>query len=241
VIEHLSQGYPEYRHPYLIPRDQKRIGVIVVGTDRGLCGGLNINLFRQLLADLQTWQAEGKEVSFCVIGVKAEQFLQRLGVNIIASVQKLGDSPSVAQVVGPVGVMLNAFDNEKLDGLYLYYNQFVSTMSQKPTSERLLPIAEEYFAPKKEEKKSQARWDYIYEPDAKELLDLLLERFIETRVYHGLVENFACEQAARMMAMKSASDNAGELIDSLQLDYNKARQAAITQELAEIVGGAAAV
>lgn len=240
VIEHLAQGYPEYRHPYLIPREQNRLGVILIGTDRGLCGGLNINLFRKLLADLQVWQAQGKEISFCVIGTKAEQFLQRLGVNIIASAHRLGDTPSAAQVVGPVSVMLQAFNDEKLDGLHLYYNHFISTMSQKTMSERLLPISPEYFQAKKE-KETNARWDYIYEPDAKELLDLLLERFIETQVYHGLVENFACEQAARMMAMKSASDNAGELIDSLQLDYNKARQAAITRELAEIVGGAAAV
>lgn len=237
VVHHLSTGTLEYRHPYLLARPVKRIGVIVVSTDRGLCGGLNVNLFRHLLTQLQTWQEEGKEVVTCAIGTKAEVFLRRIGVDIAASAIKLGDTPSAADVIGPVGVMLRRFDEGELDALYISYNHFINTMSQKPVLEKLLPIVPEEAAVEKPE----IGWDYIYEPAAKELLDLLLTRFIESQVYHSVIENFACEQAARMVAMRSASDNAGELIDSLQLAYNKARQAAITQELAEIVGGAAAV
>lgn len=238
VIEHVSKGNTEYRHPYLVPREPKRIGLIVVATDRGLCGGLNVNLFRRLLTQLQEWQEQGKEVSLCAIGNKAELFLRRLGVNLVASASKLGDTPSSADVIGPVAVMLKAYDEERLDALYISYNHFINTMSQKPTFQKLLPIVPEDYATGEV---STQPWDYIYEPDAKELLDLLLTRFIESQVYHSVIENFACEQAARMVAMKSASDNAGDLIDGLQLIYNKARQAAITRELAEIVGGAAAV
>lgn len=238
VIEHLAQGTPEYKHPYLVPREIKRIGVIVVATDRGLCGGLNVNLFRQLIIQLQAWQDSGKEVAVCAIGTKAELFLRRLNVNMIASATHLGDNPSSADVIGPVGVMLEAYNSDALDALYICYNQFINTMAQKPVIQKLLPIAAEDYASKE---KTTWQWDYIYEPDAKELLDLLLTRFIESQVYHAVVENFACEQAARMVAMQSATDNAGDLIDGLQLAYNKARQAAITQELAEIVSGAAAV
>ncbi len=238
VVENLAYGNTEYRHPYLLPRELKRVGLIVVATDRGLCGGLNVNMFRHLILQLEAWQEKGIEVSLCAIGVKAEIFLRRLGLKILASAGKLGDSPSVADVIGPVGVMLGAYDNNQLDALYIYYNTFINTMSQKPTMEKLLPVAPDTFKSKDEQLK---HWDYIYEPDAKELLDLLLTRYIESQVYHSVVENFACEQAARMIAMQSASDNAGEFIDSLQLAYNKARQAAITRELAEIVGGAAAV
>lgn len=237
VIEHLALGHSEYRHPYLLPRETKRIGLIVVATDRGLCGGLNVNMFRHLIGQLQTWADEGIEVSMCAIGVKAELFLRRLGVKVLASTSRLGDAPTIGDVIGPVGVMLNAYDDNLLDALYISYNGFVNTMSQKPKLEKLLPIAPDNF----EVTEKPKYWDYIYEPDAKELLDLLLTRFIESQVYHALVENFACEQAARMVAMQSASDNAGEFIDGLQLAYNKARQAAITRELAEIVGGAAAV
>lgn len=239
VIEHLAQGHSEYRHPYLLPREPKRIGLLVISTDRGLCGGLNVNMFRHLIIQLQQWQEEGKEVVLCAIGAKAEIFLRRLGFDLVASTSKLGDTPSISDVIGPVGVMLRAFDDNNLDALYISYNTFINTMSQKPVIQKLLPIMPKDYAGEKA--KSETHWDYIYEPDAKELLDLLLTRFIESQVYHGLVENFASEQAARMVAMKSATDNAGELIDSLQLVYNKARQAAITQELAEIVGGAAAV
>lgn len=239
VIKHLAEGDPEYRHPYLITREPKRIGIIVVSSDRGLCGGLNTNLFRNLLDQLQGWHEQGKETFLAAIGTKAELFLRRLKVNVIASTSHLGDAPSVADVIGPVGVMLRAYDEGELDALYICYNKFINTMSQKPIIEKLLPVAPEHYDDTKQEAKPH--WDYIYEPDAKELLDLLLTRFIESQVYHATVENFACEQAARMVAMKSASDNAGDFIDGLQLAYNKARQAAITRELAEIVGGAAAV
>jgi F-type H+-transporting ATPase subunit gamma len=199
-------------------------------------------MFRQLLVQLQTWQEAGIEVSLCAIGVKAELFLRRLGIKILASASRLGDAPSVADVIGPVGVMLNAFDENRLDALWISYNNFINTMSQKPVLEKLLPITpKETEAPQEKKAQESKYWDYIYEPDAKELLDLLLTRFIESQVYHAVVENFACEQAARMVAMQSASDNAGDFIDGLQLAYNKARQAAITRELAEIVGGAAAV
>ncbi len=236
VIDHLAHGRPEYRHPYLIPREEKRIGMIIISTDRGLCGGLNVNLFRRLINQLEAWQTEGKEIVHCTIGLKAENFLRRLNADVLASASRLGDAPTVEEVIGPVSVMLQAYDEGKIDALYISYNKFINTMSQKPVIEKLLPIL-----PEPSKKSTGASWDYIYEPDAKELLDLLLTRFIESQVYHGAVENFSCEQAARMVAMKSASENAGELIDGLQLAYNKARQAAITRELAEIVSGAAAV
>jgi F-type H+-transporting ATPase subunit gamma len=239
VIKHLAQRQSEYRHPYLIPREPNRIGIIVIGTDRGLCGGLNVNMFRHLIIQLQQWQEQKKEVSFCSIGTKAEMFLRRLGVPVLASISKLGDHPSYADLIGAVGVMLRAYDENQVDALYICYNHFVNTMSQKPVIEKLLPImASDYEA---DASTAGAAGDYIYEPDAKELLDLLLTRFIESQVYHGVVENFASEQAARMVAMKSASENASDFIDRLQLIYNKARQASITRELAEIVGGAAAV
>lgn len=243
VIEHLSESNStEYCHPYMIAREQKRIGVIVVATDRGLCGGLNANNFRNLIVQLQNWQQEGRDVVTCAIGSKAEVFLRRIGANMLASAHHLGDSPSVADVIGPVSVMLNAYNAGELDALYISYNRFENTMSQKPVIEKLLPIIpDELGKAVSGGAKTHKRSDYLYEPDAKELLDLLLTRYIESQVYHGVVENFSCEQAARMLAMRSASDNAGELIDSLQLAYNKARQASITRELAEIVGGAAAV
>lgn len=238
VIKHLAQRQPEYPHPYLLPREPNRIGVIVIATDRGLCGGLNVNAFRHLLAQLETWHAENKTVQFCSIGTKAEAFLRRLGVPIVASATRLGDHPSLADVIGAVGVMLQAYDNNELDALYIMYNQFVNTMSQKPVIQKLLPIvASDYDT----QSTHTIASDYIYEPESRVLLDLLLTRFIESQVYHGVVENFASEQAARMVAMKNASENAGDFIDRLQLVYNKARQASITQELAEIVGGAAAV
>lgn len=240
VINHLAHSHSEYRHPYLMDREIKSIGVILVGTDRGLCGGLNANMFRHILGELQKQHDKGIKVSFCAIGGKAENFIKRLDVPLLASSSKLGDTPEIADVIGPVGVMLRAFDKNEIDAIYIAYNQFINTMSQKPVVKKILPIApdEAFFSEKPSESKY---WDYIYEPDAKELLDLLLTRFIESQVYHGIVENFACEQAARMIAMKSASENAEELIHGLQLVYNKARQAAITQELSEIVSGAAAV
>lgn len=236
VIGHLAKGHPEYRHPYLEVRDIKRVGIIVVSSDRGLCGGLNTNLLKTTVATMAHWQTTGAEVDLCLIGSKAELFFKRYGGNVIAQTSHMGDAPSVTNLVGLVKVMLNAYRSAELDGLFILYNEFVNTMSQKPQVLQLLPLVA-----LEEDGKVGHHWDYIYEPDAKELLDTLLTRYIESQVYQAVVENLACEQAARMVAMKSASDNASELINQLQLVYNKARQATITQELAEIVGGAAAV
>ncbi|MGE4348481.1 MAG: F0F1 ATP synthase subunit gamma [Candidatus Berkiella sp.] len=240
VISHVAHSQPEYRHPYMISREEKNVGIILLSSDRGLCGGLNANMFRYLLQECERFEKEGKKVSFCAIGSKAEGFLKRFKVPILASASKIGDHPEIADVIGPVGAMLKSYDDQKLDSLYIYHNQFLNTMSQKPVIKKVLPIVPDDVNFNVEPSKSKF-WDYIYEPDAKELLDLLLTRFLESQVYHAIVENFACEQSARMIAMKSASENAGELIDSLQLVYNKARQSAITQELSEIVSGAAAV
>ena len=235
VIGHIALGNLEYRHPYMNERPVKRVGYIVVSTDRGLCGGLNINLFKNVLADAAKWQQQEAEVEFAVVGSKATSFFNNMGAKVTAQISGLGDNPSVTDLVGSVQVMLSAFDNGDIDKLYIVYNKFVNTMTQQPTVEQLLPL------PKSDDESIGDRWDYIYEPDANELLDQLLVRYIESQVYQGVVENLACEQAARMIAMKAATDNAGELIDDLQLVYNKARQAAITQELGEIVAGAAAV
>ena len=235
VIGHIALGNLEYRHPYMEEREVKRVGYIVVSTDRGLCGGLNINLFKQVLAGAAKWQAQEAEVEFAVVGSKATSFFNNMGANVTAQISGLGDRPSITDLVGSVQVMLKAYDDGKIDKLFIVYNKFVNTMTQEPTIDQLLPL------PKSDDEAIKHRWDYIYEPDANVLLDQLLVRYVESQVYQGVVENIACEQAARMVAMKSASDNAGDLIDDLQLIYNKARQAAITQELGEIVAGAAAV
>jgi F-type H+-transporting ATPase subunit gamma len=236
IIKHLAQANPEYKHPYLIAREVKRIGVILVGSDRGLCGGLNSNLFRKMLTQLIQWDKENIEVDVCTIGTKASGFFSNLKVNLVGQVSKLGDSPHLQDIVGVIKIMLDSYEAGRIDQLYIVSNEFVNTMTQRPTVEQLLPVV----ACELDESLS-GHWDYIYEPDAKDVLDYLLNRFIESKVYQGLVENNACEQAARMVAMKSASDNAGNLIGELQLIYNKARQAAITQEISEIVAGAAAV
>ena len=236
IIKHLAQANPEYKHPYLIARDVKRVGIIVVSSDRGLCGGLNSNLFRKTLTHLIQWEKENIEVDVCTIGTKASGFFSNLKVNLVGQVTKLGDAPHPQDIVGVIKIMLDAYEAGKIDQLYVVSNEFVNTMTQRPTVEQLLPVA----ACELDENLS-GHWDYIYEPEAKDVLDHLLLRFIESKVYQGLVENNACEQAARMVAMKSASDNAGNLIKELQLVYNKARQAAITQEISEIVAGAAAV
>jgi F-type H+-transporting ATPase subunit gamma len=236
IIKHLAQANPEYKHPYLIARDVKRVGIIVVSSDRGLCGGLNSNLFRKTLTHLSEWDKANIEVDVCTIGTKAAGFFSNLKVNLVGQVIKLGDAPHLHDIVGVIKIMLDAYEAGRIDQLYLISNEFVNTMTQRPTVEQLLPA----WACELDEKLT-GHWDYIYEPDAKEVLDHLLTRFIESKVYQGLVENNACEQAARMVAMKSASDNAGNLISELQLIYNKARQAAITQEISEIVAGAAAV
>ena len=236
IIKHLAQANPEYKHPYLIARDVKRVGVILISSDRGLCGGLNSNLFRKTLAQLMHWDNSNIEVDICTIGTKAFGFFSHLKVNLIGQVSKLGDAPHLNDIVGVIKIMLDAYEEGKIDQLYVVNNEFVNTMTQRPTVEQLLPVVASEL-----DENLSGHWDYIYEPDAKEVLDHLLTRFIESKVYQGLVENNACEQAARMVAMKSASDNAGNLIGELQLIYNKARQAAITQEISEIVAGASAV
>lgn len=235
VIGHLMQARPDYRHPYMVEREAKRVGFIIISTDRGLCGGLNANLFRRTLRELREWREQGVEVDICLVGRKAAQFFRRLDVNIVASIQDLGDIPRVQDLIGTLQVMLSAYSEGQLDRVFLVHNVFVNTMSQKPEIVTLLPAQTE------DADQLQKHWDYIYEPSSMELVEGVLARYIESQVYRGAVENVACEMAARMVAMKSATDNAGKLIDGLQLAYNKARQAAITQELAEIVGGAAAV
>jgi F-type H+-transporting ATPase subunit gamma len=235
VIGHIARGNLEYRHPYLEEREVKRVGYIVISTDRGLCGGLNTNLFKQVLVNASKWQQQEAEVDFSVIGSKATSFFNNMGANVTAQVSGLGDNPSVTDLIGSVKVMLNAYDNGEIDKLFIVFNKFVNTMTQQPTIDQLLPL------PKSDDDAIKHRWDYIYEPDAQVLLDQLLVRYVESQVYQGVVENLASEQASRMVAMKSATDNAGDLIDELQLIYNKARQAGITQELSEICAGAAAV
>lgn len=235
VIGHIALGNLEYRHPYMDERPAKRVGYIVVSTDRGLCGGLNINLFKKVLADAAKWQGQEAEVEFAVVGSKATSFFNNMRAKVTAQISGLGDNPSLTDLIGSVQVMLKAYDDGEIDRLFIVYNKFVNTMTQESTIDQLLPL------PKSNDEKIKHRWDYIYEPDANVLLDQLLVRYVESQVYQGVVENLACEQAARMVAMKAATDNAGDLIDDLQLVYNKARQASITQELGEIVAGAAAV
>ena len=235
VIGHLRLANPDFKHPYMVEREVKSVGFIVISTDRGLAGGLNVNLFKSTLAAMREWQNKGVNVSMCLIGSKGVQFFRRLNVETLATVTHLGDRPHVADLIGTVKVMLDQYREGKLDRLFLIHNEFINTMSQKPVVRQLLPVVTE------DEDKLQKLWDYIYEPSAAELLDGVLMRYIESQVYQGAVENVACEMAARMVAMKSATDNAGKLIEELQLIYNKARQAAITKEISEIVGGAAAV
>ncbi|MGL4380387.1 F0F1 ATP synthase subunit gamma [Vibrio misgurnus] len=237
VIGHVASASLEYRHPYLEEREAKRVGYIIISTDRGLCGGLNINLFKKAITNMQDWKEKGAEIELAIIGSKATAFFNNSGAKVAAQVSGLGDSPSLEDLIGSVGVMLKKYDKGELDRLYLVFNQFVNTMVQQPKIDQLLPLPKSDSA----EMQRDHMWDYIYEPEPKPLLDALLLRFIESQVYQGVVENLACEQAARMVAMKAATDNASNLIDDLQLVYNKARQAAITQELTEIVGGAAAV
>jgi F-type H+-transporting ATPase subunit gamma len=236
VIGHLRLANPDFKHPYLVEREAKSVGFIVITTDRGLCGGLNVNLFKATLAALREWQSRGTDISLCLIGSKGVQFFRRLGnAKTLATVTHLGDRPHVADLIGTVKVMLDLYKEGKLDRVFLVHNEFQNTMTQRPVVRQLLPVVTE------DEDKLQKMWDYIYEPSAAELLEGVLMRYIESQVYQGAVENVACEMAARMVAMKSATDNAGKLIEELQLIYNKARQAAITKEISEIVGGAAAV
>ena len=235
VVGHIANAAPEYQHMFMEKRDIKRVGYIVVSTDRGLCGGLNINLFKATVKSMKEWNDQGIEIDLSLVGAKATAFFGSYGGNVTAAVRDLGEEPSIADLIGGVKAMLDAYEEGKIDRLFLVSNQFVNTMTQEPAVEQLLPLEAE------ESEEMKHHWDYIYEPDAKELLEGLLTRYIESQVYQAVVENGACEQAARMLAMKSATDNAGDLIDDLQLIYNKARQAAITQELSEIVSGAAAI
>jgi len=235
VVGHLANSAPEYRHVYMQEREVKRVGFIVISTDRGLCGGMNINLFKATVRAMKGWADQNVEIDLCLVGAKAAAFFGSYGGNVVAAVRDLGETPAVADLIGGVKTMLDAYEEGRIDRLFLASNEFINTMTQQPTVEQLLPLQ----AQDAEEMKHH--WDYIYEPDAKELLEGLLTRYIESQVYQAVVENGACEQGARMIAMKNATENAGELIDDLQLIYNKARQAAITQELSEIVGGAAAI
>ena len=236
VISHLHHASPEYKHSFVATeRTRKRVGFIVVSSDRGLCGGLNSNLFRKMVGEIKEQQKADIEPVFCTIGTKALGFFKRFGGSVMAQATQLGDKPHIEDLIGTVKVMLDAYESGEIDAIYIAANVFVNTMTQNPTIMQLVPIHAEA------NENMGHRWDYIYEPDAKSVLDALLTRYIESLVYQAVVENGACEQAARMVAMKSASDNAGNLIDELQLVYNKARQAAITQEISEIVSGAAAV
>jgi F-type H+-transporting ATPase subunit gamma len=237
VIGHLSYANPDYKHPWLVEREAKRVGYIVISTDRGLCGGLNVNMFKAVIGELQKWQEQNVEVDLALVGAKAVQFFRRLGGKVVGTATHLGDRPHVNDLIGAIKIMLDSYSEGNIDRVFLVHNEFVSTMSQRPEVKTLLPVSAIDLG----DEKLQEHWDYIYEPDAIDLLDDVLSRYIESQVYRGAVENFACEMAAKMIAMKSATDNAGEIIDKLQLDYNKARQAAITQEISEIVGGAAAV
>ena len=236
VASHLSHANPEYRHPFLVARDTvKRIGIIVVTTDKGLCGALNTNLLRLVLSKYREWQGEGEEIDVCCMGNKGLGFMQRLGSNIVSQVVNLGDRPHLEALIGSVKIMLDAYSQDRFDRLMLFYTRFINTMKQEPVMEQLLPLTgEQLGAP-------STSWDYLYEPDAQSVLDQVLTRYVEAIIYQTIAENMASEQSARMVAMKAASDNAGTLIDELTLVYNKNRQAAITKEIAEIVGGAAAV
>jgi F-type H+-transporting ATPase subunit gamma len=236
VIGHVAKANTEYKHPFLVERaDIKRVGYVVISTDRGLCGGLNSTLFRKLLNEIREWQGKGVDVDVVAVGQKAAAFFKRLKVNLVGSVTHLGEKPQVSQLIGVMKVMLDAYSESRVDRLFLCYNDFINTMTQKARTDQLLPL------PASEELEASHDWDYIYEPNPQVVLDDVLTRYVESLVYQGVLENLASEHAARMVAMKSASDNATKLIGDLQLVYNKARQAAITQEISEIVGGAAAV
>ena len=235
VIGHIFKANPDYKHPFLVKREVKSAGYIVVSSDKGLCGGLNVNMFRPFIAHLKQQQDNNIKTNLCLVGAKGVQFFRSVDVNVIAATTNLGEEPLVEDLVGAIKIMLDEYTEGKIDQLFIVHNNFVNTMSQKPEIKTLLPIDPS------DKDDLQEHWDYIYEPDSRDLLDYILMRYIESQVYRAVVENVACEMAAKMVAMKSATDNAGKLIDELELDYNKARQAAITQEISEIVGGAAAV
>ena len=250
VVRHLAQAQSEFKHPYLQDREVKRVGYIIVSTDRGLCGGLNTNLFKETIVDMKQWMEKDIEMDICLIGSKASSFFKQIGGNIVSQTVHLGDKPGINDLIGGVKIMLDAFDEGKIDRLFFVFNKYINTISHQPIVAQILPISVEqsshranYHEISEEEARAKLahHWDYLYEPEAEEVMNALLMRYIESLVYQGVVENTACEQAARMVAMKSATDNAGDMIDELALVYNKARQASITQELSEIVAGAAAV
>jgi F-type H+-transporting ATPase subunit gamma len=235
VVGHIANSAPEYRHVYMEEREVKRVGFIVVSTDRGLCGGLNINLFKATIRAMKEYADQDIEIDLGLIGAKSIAFFNSYGGNVVAAARDIGEEPALEDLIGGVKTMLDAYSDGRIDRLFMVSNEFVNTMTQNPQAEQLLPL------PAEDDEEMKHHWDYIYEPEARDLLEGLLTRYIESQVYQAVVENAACEQAARMLAMKNATENAGELIDELQLVYNKARQAAITQELSEIVGGAAAI
>ena len=235
VIGHLAHASSEYHHRFMVEREVKRVGYIIVTSDKGLCGGLNINLLKAVVKDIRSWDEQEIEADLCLIGNKAAQFFRSFGGNVVAASSHLGESPAMNDLIGSIQVMLRAFEEGRVDKVFVVYNVFVSTMTQQPVINQLIPLAPA------EDERLQHHWDYIYEPDAKELMEGLITRFIESQVYQAVVENVACEQAAKMIAMKSATESAGDMIDDLELIMNTARQSAITQELSEIIGGAAAV
>jgi F-type H+-transporting ATPase subunit gamma len=245
IVTHLARANPEYKHPFLVKRETvKRVGAIVITTDKGLCGALNTNVLRMMVAQVKEWQGKGVEADFVAVGNKGLGFLQRMGGNVVSQAVGLGDSPHLERLIGPVKRLLDAYVEGHVDEVYLYFNRFINTMKQEPWQGRILPLQDYYVSAEMEKVESKAStgvWDYVYEPDARVMLNEVLTRYIEVVVYQATAENMACEQSARMVAMKSASDNAGNIIDELTLIYNKARQAAITKEISEIVGGAAAI
>lgn len=239
VATHMAYAHTEYKHPFVMPRDNvKRVGLIVVTSDKGLCGGLNTNVLRMVVGQMKQWEGAGVQIDVTAIGNKGLGFMQRLGANVVSQLTALGDAPHMEKLIGPVKIMLDAYLEGRIDGLYIVYNRFINTMKQEPTLTKLLPLSQ---LESEEEASLKTHWDYIYEPDAKPVVDAMLMRYIESLVYQAVAENIACEQSARMVAMKAASDNAKNVIGELKLVYNKTRQAAITKELSEIVAGAAAV
>lgn len=238
VIKNVGEGVLEYKHPYIIKREEKNIGVIIISTDKGLCGGLNVNLFKHFMKNVLDFNNKKIGIKAVLVGKKAEIFAKRIGLNVVGSILNLGDRPQVSDLLGLIKIIIDLYTNKQIDSVYILHNKFINTMSQKPVYEKLIPIQKKVFDNNDNKKKF---WDYLYEPEPEKLLELLMKRYIESLVYQSVVENIACEQAARMVAMKSATDNAGELIDNFKLIYNKARQASITQELSEIVAGAEAV
>ncbi|SER28974.1 F-type H+-transporting ATPase subunit gamma [Nitrosomonas sp. Nm51] len=244
VAAHMSRANTEYRHPFLIERDTvKRVGIIVITSDKGLCGGLNTNVLRRVLSEIKTWQSGDEEIEVCCIGSKGLGFMNRLKASVISQVVGLGDTPDMEKLIGAVKVVLDGYTGDRFDRVYIFYNRFINTMKQEPVMEKLLPLSDEKMrsGADSEEDPSNTGWDYIYEPEAKPVIDDIMVRYVEALIYQAVTENMASEQSARMVAMKAASDNAGNVIDELTLVYNKSRQAAITKELSEIVGGAAAV